>query len=151
MRSRPTTWTFHKPQQSGFHRRRPNLWDKCRHWSQIWNAVPKRTFSQATSIPAAVPARVIFLGKSHVSATTIKDASRGTLEPASENAEPLITFQGEWEAWYAWRPVRLYMTGRTAWLRWIYRRSIVKARLSCREYTDSPEEFPHKAIDSDQL
>jgi hypothetical protein len=47
-----------------------------------------------------------------------------------------------WEPWFAWRPVKLYMTGHYAWLRRIYRRTVVKTAGSNCEYTDDPQEFP---------
>lgn len=47
-----------------------------------------------------------------------------------------------WEPWFAWRPVKLYMTGRYAWLRPIWRRKVVKTAGSNSEYTDDPGEFP---------
>jgi len=59
----------------------------------------------------------------------------------SAAAEPDL-IEGEWEPWFAWRPVRLYSTGRLAWLRSIHRRAIVKFRLETCEYTDTPGQFP---------
>lgn len=59
-------------------------------------------------------------------------------------AEPAVAILevAHWEAWFAWRPVRLYMTGQYAWLRPIYRRTLVKTAGACCEYTDDPNEFP---------
>jgi hypothetical protein len=31
----------------------------------------------------------------------------------------------EWELWFAWRPVVLLGTEKVAWLRWIFRRSVL--------------------------
>lgn len=50
-----------------------------------------------------------------------------------------------WHPWFAWRPVRLYMTGRFAWLRRLYRRKVIKPIGTVCEYTDDPEEFPDLA------
>ena len=50
-----------------------------------------------------------------------------------------------WQPWFAWRPVRLYMTGQLAWLRRVYRRSVVKPVGAVCEYTDNPDEFPDLA------
>jgi hypothetical protein len=47
-----------------------------------------------------------------------------------------------WHPWFAWRPVRLYMTGRFAWLRQVHRRTVTKPVGSSCEYTDDPAEFP---------
>ena len=49
----------------------------------------------------------------------------------------------EWAAWFAWRPVRLYMSGKTAWLSWVFRRWVVHASgyRTC-DYTMEPDEFP---------
>jgi hypothetical protein len=58
----------------------------------------------------------------------------------SEN--PYITLEGGWEPWFAWYPVRLYMTGRFCWLRRIYRRCVAKAGIKSCDYSDQPDEFP---------
>ena len=47
-----------------------------------------------------------------------------------------------WKPWFAWRPVSLYMTGHYAWLRRIYRRSVVKTAGETMEYTDDVTAFP---------
>lgn len=49
----------------------------------------------------------------------------------------------EWAAWFAWRPVRLYMDGRIVWLSWVFRRCVIHASgfRTC-DYTLKPEEFP---------
>ena len=50
-----------------------------------------------------------------------------------------------WQPWFAWHPVRLYMTGQIAWLRQIYRRHVNKHVATICEYTDDPGEFPDLA------
>ena len=50
-----------------------------------------------------------------------------------------------WHPWFAWHPVRLYMTGQFAWLRLIYRRHVTKPVGAVCEYTDNPREFPDLA------
>lgn len=50
-----------------------------------------------------------------------------------------------WRPWFAWRPVRLYMTGQFAWLRPLYRRLVIKPEGMVCEYTDDPDEFPDLA------
>lgn len=47
-----------------------------------------------------------------------------------------------WKPWFAWRPVRLYMTGDFAWLRHIYWRNVVKTAGGTVEYTDDIKAFP---------
>lgn len=63
--------------------------------------------------------------------------SAGELEPGGAALQV-----DHWEPWFAWRPVKLYMTGHYAWLRSIYRRTVVKTAGSNCEYTDDPGEFP---------
>ena len=53
----------------------------------------------------------------------------------------VLEYQSDWWEWFAWCPVRLYMTGRMACLRPVYRRSVVKFGLTGWEYTDQPEAF----------
>ena len=50
--------------------------------------------------------------------------------------------QDPWGAWFAWHPVKLYMTRRYCWLRTIHRRCVTKNGLQSCEYTDQPEEYP---------
>jgi len=57
-------------------------------------------------------------------------------------ATPPITIDSDWERWYAWRPVKLYMSGRYAWLRVIYCRCLHKNGIETCDYTDTPEDFP---------
>jgi hypothetical protein len=47
-----------------------------------------------------------------------------------------------WQPWFAWHPVRLYMTGQFAWLKRVYRRHVIKPVGATCEYTDDPGEFP---------
>jgi len=50
---------------------------------------------------------------------------------------------GEWEACFAWRPVRLYGTSKYAWLRKISRRPVLLGLYHLKmDYTDIPGEFP---------
>ncbi len=50
-----------------------------------------------------------------------------------------------WHLWFAWRPVRLYMTGQFAWLRQIHRRYVIRPVGTMCEYTDDPSTFPDLA------
>lgn len=50
-----------------------------------------------------------------------------------------------WRPWFAWHPVRLYMTGQFAWLRRIHRRWVIKPVGTSCEYTDDPAAFPDLA------
>ena len=56
-------------------------------------------------------------------------------------ADSSIT-QQPWAAWFAWRPVKLYMTRRYCWLRTIHRRCVTKNGFQSCEYTDRPEDYP---------
>lgn len=50
---------------------------------------------------------------------------------------------GPWEAWFAWRPVRLFGTSRLVWGKRIFRRAVrrdYKPRLI--DYSDTPGRFP---------
>jgi hypothetical protein len=62
-----------------------------------------------------------------------------------EPGEPIHYQIGEWQSWYAWRPVKLYMTPRYAWLRPIFRRCVMKGAVECCDYTDRPDDFPTPA------
>ena len=54
-----------------------------------------------------------------------------------------LQYVGEWEPWFAWRPVRLYGEIRFAWLRPLSRRFVLAGpKHLCTEYTDLPGEFP---------
>lgn len=55
---------------------------------------------------------------------------------------PPITIDGAWEPWYAWHPVRLYMSGRLAWLCRIHRRAIHRCGMAMWDYTREPELHP---------
>jgi hypothetical protein len=50
--------------------------------------------------------------------------------------------QHPWASWFAWRPVKLYMTRRYCWLRTIHRRCVTKNGFQSCEYTDRPEDYP---------
>jgi hypothetical protein len=52
------------------------------------------------------------------------------------------TFEPVGGRWFAWHPVKSYMSPRYAWLRPIYRRCVNKSGLKSCDYTDSPEDFP---------
>ena len=68
------------------------------------------------------------------------------MSSAEFSPEPIATLQVEpWEPWFAWHPVRLYMTGQFAWLRLVHRRYVTKPVGSSCEYTDDPAEFPDLA------
>jgi hypothetical protein len=68
--------------------------------------------------------------------------SRSRDETNGAPASPPVTIDGDWEQWYAWYPVTLYMSGRYAWLRPIYRRCIHKNGVETCDYTDAPDDFP---------
>jgi hypothetical protein len=75
------------------------------------------------------------------SGETARHGGRSRIVMSAESTNTLI-IEGEWEPWFAWRPVRLYSTARLIWLRRIHRRGIVKFGLATCEYTDAPDEFP---------
>ena len=52
---------------------------------------------------------------------------------------PPVTIDGTWEPWYAWHPVKLYMSSQLAWLCWIHRRAIHRSGMAMWDYTDRPE------------
>gem|GEM_PF-6157637 len=65
--------------------------------------------------------------------------------------EPLLRVAGDttiafkvtaWQPWFAWHPVRLYMSSRHAWLKPLWRRCVDKNGVECCDYTDTPEKFP---------
>lgn len=62
-----------------------------------------------------------------------------TSSPEEASRPPPITIDGAWEPWYAWHPVRLYMSGRLAWMRRIHRRAIHRCGMAMWDYTDQPE------------
>jgi len=77
-----------------------------------------------------------------------------SLEPTSElqpsglqAAAEALRYESDWENWFAWRPVRLYMTGRLAWLRHIHRRNVRRSGISTCDYTDRPQEFATPGLD----
>lgn len=49
---------------------------------------------------------------------------------------------GVWTAWFAWLPVRLYMSPHFAWLRTIHRRNVRLHGIESCDYSDTPEEYP---------
>jgi hypothetical protein len=65
-----------------------------------------------------------------------------TIAQAQQMPSQPISAEGPWEAWFAWRPVRLYMTGRLRWLCAIHRRRVSKHGLDVHEYTDDPDAYP---------
>jgi hypothetical protein len=93
------------------------------------------TFSPEPSLPAI-----------HLDSSIATEAGNGHAAAAAETSHdglpPIQTFEGEWESWFAWHPVRLYMTSRFAWLTTIYRRCVKKGNIESCDYTDAPEEFP---------
>jgi hypothetical protein len=84
------------------------------------------------------------LPNTRLDASIAAEASSGQVvaESSCDRLPPIQSFQGKWERWFAWHPVRLYMTSRFAWLTTIYRRCVTKGDVASRDYTDSPEEFP---------
>ncbi len=50
-----------------------------------------------------------------------------------------LTIDSGWEPWYAWHPVRLYMSWRLVWLCKIHRRAIHRSGMAMWDYTDRPE------------
>jgi hypothetical protein len=78
-------------------------------------------------------------------ASSQADADKGVTvlpDPATEALQPILMAMGEWERWFAWHPVHLYMTSRIAWLSTIYRRCVKKGCIESWDYTDAPDEFP---------
>jgi hypothetical protein len=69
----------------------------------------------------------------------VENASLGPL-PDPHQSEAL-RYESGWESWFAWRPVRLYMTGGVAWLRFIHRRGVSKSGIATCDYTDRPDMF----------
>jgi hypothetical protein len=72
-----------------------------------------------------------------------KDAPMSSTDLSQESAAALRV--DPWHPWFAWHPVRLYMTGQFAWLRLVHRRTVTKPVGSSCEYTDDPAEFPDLA------
>ncbi len=68
-------------------------------------------------------------------------AAQAAAGPAIEGSPrpPPLTIDGAWEPWFAWHPVRLYMSGRIAWLFRIHRRRIHRSGMAMWDYTDRPE------------
>jgi hypothetical protein len=56
---------------------------------------------------------------------------------------PSIIDMTEWAAWFAWRPIRLYMSGKIVWLNWVFRRCVTHGNgFQTCDYTTEPDEFP---------
>jgi len=64
--------------------------------------------------------------------------------PAASAKVPAAIKTGEWQAWFAWRPVRLYVIGDITWLRSIYRRNLTNDRIVASDYTDRPWDYPSR-------
>ena len=65
-----------------------------------------------------------------------------SLEPETKLQQPeALRYDRGWDSWFAWRPVRLYMTGRVAWLRVIHRRAVSRSGIATRDFTDQPDQF----------
>jgi len=64
------------------------------------------------------------------------------LEPAPDIEPPeALRYESDWVRWFAWRPVRLYMTGGVAWLRAVHRRTVNRSGIVMCDYTDQPDQF----------
>lgn len=71
---------------------------------------------------------------------TLAPASAGVSPDAGDSSKPPpVTIDGPWELWYAWHPVRLYMSRRLTWMCWIHRRAIHRSGMAMWDYTDQPE------------
>ena len=70
------------------------------------------------------------------------DVTSVPLEPVPDIEPPeALRYESDWESWFAWRTVRLYMTGGVAWLRPIHRRNVSRCGIVTRDYTDRPHQF----------
>jgi hypothetical protein len=80
--------------------------------------------------------------------------ANASLEPMPEQQQPdlqqpeALRYESDWENWFDWRPVRLYMTGRLAWLRTIYRRNVSRSGVSTCDTTDQPDQFATPGFES---
>jgi hypothetical protein len=63
-------------------------------------------------------------------------------EPVGDGVRSIVFDEEPWQSWFAWHPVKLYMTPHYAWLRMIYRRCVTKNSVVICDYTDTPAEFP---------
>ena len=59
-----------------------------------------------------------------------------------------LRYKSDWENWFAWHPVRLYMTGRVVWLRHIHRRNVSRSGVATCDYTDQPDQFATPGFDT---
>jgi hypothetical protein len=76
------------------------------------------------------------------------DVTSVALEPAPDIEPPeALRYDSDWEDWFAWRPVRLYMTGRIAWLRVVHRRNVSRCGIATCDYTDQPDQFATPGFD----
>ncbi len=62
--------------------------------------------------------------------------------PQNVRGPASIIEEEQWERWFAWKPVTLYVVHKICWLRKIHRRRVTKHGLRISEYTDKPEEYP---------
>jgi hypothetical protein len=74
--------------------------------------------------------------------TWMAHVASGSLEPVSDRQQSdALKYDSDWESWFAWRPVRLYMTGGLAWFRFVHRRDVSRSGIATRDYTDRPDLF----------
>jgi hypothetical protein len=65
-----------------------------------------------------------------------------SLEPVTDRQQSeALRYDSDWMRWFAWRPVRLYMTGGLAWLCFIHRRQVSRSGIATCDYTDRPDLF----------
>ena len=69
------------------------------------------------------------------------DLSAGEPVRVSGDESVLVALM-PWEPWFAWHPIKLYMSRQYAWMRWIWRRSVDKNGIDGCDFTDAPEDFP---------
>lgn len=80
----------------------------------------------------------------------VPELQRTELQPTGlQAAAEILRYESDWESWFAWRPVRLYMTGQFAWLRHIHRRNVSRSGISTCDYTDRPDEFTTPGLDGE--
>ena len=77
------------------------------------------------------------------------DVTSVPVEPVPGVEPPeALRYESDWESWFAWHPVRLYMTGRHAWLRIIHRRNVSMSGIARCDYTDQPDQFATPGFES---
>ena len=77
------------------------------------------------------------------------DVTSVSPEPVPDVEPPeALRYDSDWESWFAWRPVRLYMTGGVAWLRAIHRRNVSQSGIVTCDYTDQPDQFVTPGFES---